>query len=202
MLQGPPILVLMQRLLQTPREFLFSPLFELSPTRKNLKNSIYLPALYSDLCFFISNEFANPEDLKFFKLENNSQNINLLNIYALAVYLLHFPFFQNKPFLKSKLQVLFEKKLVAYNEILKAEKFIIDSEKREEFCRFILYHLGYIPESETERYALERLTSLDSIERIKLISDARRAQIAREEAIREAIRKREAEEAASRMSGE
>lgn len=200
--RGPSLVSLTQRLFQMPKEFLFSPILKIPSNRKNLKHTIYIPAIYSDLCYFIWNEFPKAEELKFLQVSSTSSDLNLLSIYSITIYLLHYPFFKNKPFLKEKVWLLFSEKLPSYKNIIKAEKFILDAEKREELSRFVLYHLGYIPLLETERYALERLTSLDSIERIKLVEATRKAQIAREEAIREAIRRREAEEAASRMSGE
>ncbi len=200
--KGPSIFSLINRVSETPKEFLYPVVSKLSLSKIKLKNHIYVIALYSDLAYFIWGEFPNSQDLDFFYQNDQSGFENLLKIYSITIYLLHYSYFKNKPFLKEKVKSLFKEKLFPYKDIVQAEKFILDSEKREELCRFVLYHLGYIPEQENERYAIERLSSLDSIERVKLINETRKAQIVREEAIREAIRKKEAEEAASRMSGE
>ncbi len=128
--------------------------------------------------------------------------MNYLLIVQISIYLLFDPFFKGRKNLSKKLNSLIYEHLLNYSKIVQAKKFVVDSERREELIRFILYCLDFVPDGETEKYALGRLSTLDSIEREKLVKETRQAQIKREQEIQEAIRKREAEEAASRMSGE
>jgi len=197
---GPSLISLTQRLLECPNIFLETPILEFPDNFP--KKSIFLLAVFSDLYFYITNEFPNSLELKFLDLTPSKENINLLNIYAITCYLLYIPFFKNQPRLKNPLLKLFKQHLVGYKTIVSSNKFLSDSQRREELVRFVLYHLGYYPLDESEKYAIERLTTLDSVERVKLIEETKKAHLKREKEIMEAIRRREAQEAASRMSGE
>jgi len=82
-----------------------------------------------------------------------------------------------------------------------ADEFIDDPERREEICRMALNALNYFPQGETEKNAEDRLLTLASVERRKILT---RTGEARERAkqLREAMMRKEAEEAASKMSRE
>jgi hypothetical protein len=199
--QGPSLIELLDRLVNCPAEFSLTPLVQ-NPTDELPKGVLYLPALFFDLYFHFTGTFPNTTQTDFLKISSKKDNINILNIYSISIYTLFHPFFKDKKELGEKLILLFKKELIGYKGLILANKFLQDPERREELIRFLLFHLGFAPNGETEKYAIGRLSTLDSIERVKLIDAARQAQIKREAEIKEAIRKREAEEAASRMTGE
>jgi hypothetical protein len=76
-----------------------------------------------------------------------------------------------------------------------------DPEGREELCRRILMGLDLLPQGETESQAADRLAALDSVERARVIEQTRAAQ-RRAREIREAMARKAAEEAASKMTRE
>ncbi len=194
--KAPTITYLTDRLINCPTIFLETPSTTSDP------EGISTIALYSDLKFFILGEYISKEETTKLSFPKSPENLNYLLIVQISIYLLFDPFFKGRKNLSKKLNSLIYEHLLNYSKIVQAKKFVVDSERREELIRFILYCLDFVPDGETEKYALGRLSTLDSIEREKLVKETRQAQIKREQEIQEAIRKREAEEAASRMSGE
>ena len=91
--------------------------------------------------------------------------------------------------------------LVDYSKISNYERFINDNEGREELSRLILKNLNIIPLGETEKEATDRLISIDSIERKRVIELSKNAQ-KRVKELREAMERKLAEEAASKMNRE
>jgi hypothetical protein len=82
-----------------------------------------------------------------------------------------------------------------------AQRFIHDAERREEFARTILHHLGLRPEGESESQATDRLSSLSSLERQRLLAASRQAE-KRAREIREALIKKAADESADKWTRE
>jgi hypothetical protein len=78
---------------------------------------------------------------------------------------------------------------------------INDPDRREELVRLCLKGLGLIPQGESAAQAADRLTTLDSVERDRVIRETRQAE-ARAREIREAMARKRAEEAAARYSPE
>jgi hypothetical protein len=79
--------------------------------------------------------------------------------------------------------------------------FVTDAERREELVRRALAAFGARPAGESEATAEDRLAALDSGGRSGFLRDAW-ARLKRAREIREAMRKKEAEEAAARWGGE
>jgi hypothetical protein len=194
--KAPTITYLTDRLINCP------PVFLETPSTTSEPEGISTIALLSDLKYFILGEYISREETTKLSIPKSPENINYLLIVQICIYLLFDSFFKGKKNLSEKLNSLFYEHLFNYSRVIQAKKFIVDSERREELIRFVLYCLDFVPDGETEKYALGRLSTLDSIEREKLIKETREIQIKREKEIQKAIRKREAEEAASRMSGE
>lgn len=83
----------------------------------------------------------------------------------------------------------------------KHSSFVSDPDRREELARSCLAALGLRPRGETPETAADRLASLDSVERKNLI-EATRAQREKARQLREAMRRKEAEEAAAKANRE
>ncbi|HNI89908.1 MAG TPA: hypothetical protein PKX55_17275, partial [Leptospiraceae bacterium] len=73
--------------------------------------------------------------------------------------------------------------------------------RREELIRFCLKELDLKPNGETDIHSIDRLTTINSIERQRVIEESKAAQ-KRAQEIREAIARKEAEEAASKWNRE
>jgi hypothetical protein len=76
-----------------------------------------------------------------------------------------------------------------------------DPDRREELVRVCLAELGLRPRGETVAQAMDRLNTLDSVERKRVVDQTREAE-ARARQIREAMARRAAQEAAARYSPE
>ncbi|HNR89837.1 MAG TPA: hypothetical protein PKM65_15985 [Spirochaetota bacterium] len=91
--------------------------------------------------------------------------------------------------------------LTELSKYVKPDYLVGDPEGREELARRYLAALDLVPEGETAAQAADRLTALDSVERARLIGATRESQ-KRARELREAMARREAEEAASKMTRE
>jgi hypothetical protein len=81
--------------------------------------------------------------------------------------------------------------------LVKAEKFVSDPDRREELARVCLSGLGLRPKGETVAQATDRLTTLDSAERDRVLRATAAAE-KRAREVREAMARAQAQEAASR----
>ena len=82
-----------------------------------------------------------------------------------------------------------------------AGKFVAEPERREELVRYALARLGLRPAGETEAQAQDRLTTLSSAERVRVLTAAKAAE-ERARAIREALVRKAAEESADKWTRE
>lgn len=79
--------------------------------------------------------------------------------------------------------------------------FLKDPERREEIIRLVMAAMNLRVEGETEGASQERRESLDSLARARILQESRAAQ-QRAQAIREALARKEAKEAASKYTRE
>src|SRR5262249_18812277 len=82
-----------------------------------------------------------------------------------------------------------------------ARRFVTDPDRREELARVALARLGYRPAGETLAPAQDRLATLNSAERVRVIQASRAAE-QRARKIREALAKKAAEESADKWTRE
>jgi len=101
----------------------------------------------------------------------------------------------------AKTRVFLTDGLTELSRYVKPGYLVNDPEGREELARRYLAALDLVPEGETAAQAADRLTALDSVERARLIGATRESQ-KRARELREAMARREAEEAASKMTRE
>ena len=179
---------LMQRLAETP-------------SYMTADGKLTLAAVISDLLFDAGGAFLNSAQVK--KVQTQfAGNKNYLELILIICYLLHDSWFIGKGTLAAAMtKLLFNERFRQLAGAVKARQFITDVERREELVRLVLDCLSLVPEGETETKARDRLTTLDSVERIRIIEKTRKAQ-ERARQLREEMARREAEEAASKMSRE
>jgi hypothetical protein len=85
--------------------------------------------------------------------------------------------------------------------LVAADQFVLDPDRREELVRLCLTALGLRPSGETAFQADDRLKTLNSVERIRVIRETQEAQT-RARKLREQMRRKQAAEAAARASRE
>ena len=203
--EGPDITALTHRLAACPEIFLRTPLMQSQEggSGDQLIGEVHTGAVLSDLFFAITGEDLNDAEIQSFTLRESANNRKLLGLELLAAYILFDERLRaceldagrlREFFLKHTLQSLAE-----LNGIVRA--FVADAERREELVRRILAHFDLRPAGENEFQAQDRLQTLDSVERERVINESRRAQ-ERAEELRAALARKRAQEAASKMSRE
>ncbi|HRX48228.1 MAG TPA: hypothetical protein P5120_11975 [Spirochaetota bacterium] len=196
MKEGPSLEAMLDRLAAIPGDFMREP-----GKKKKGEAGLQLTALINDLLLDTGDLPVSAGEIK--TLENRNEEREYLRILSILCHLFHDPFFiKNRPDRGLIRKFLFSPKLEDLASCAgDAELFITDPDRREELCRLALNAVGLYPAGETEKRGRERLATLDSIERKKILDKTRQAQ-ERAREIREAMLRKEAEEAASKMSRE
>jgi hypothetical protein len=191
--KGLSVTWLTNRLIAIPAEFITKP--------ENGILSINTIAVVSDLLFDLGGNFLEYDKIPLLQLDEAVDPINVQRIILIACYLYHDPWFIKKEKYAEKVFAFLCSKPNDLSEVVNAESFVFDSDRREELARICLDALDLIPEGESENYAMDRLTALDSIERANVIEKTRKTR-ERARLLREAMARKAAEEAASKMSRE
>lgn len=191
--EGPLLEALTHRLSECPPEFLLAP-------RMGSAGSIDVGALVADHFRAMERRAPGPADLAPL-LVNDPNAAFRLRLIAIATWLLHDPWFLSRPDLGAKTWQLFSRGLNDLATVLRPEAVVTDPDRREEFVRLCLKHLGLRPSGETLAQAADRLTTLDSVERDGVIRKTRDAE-ARARAIREKMAEEAARAAAQRYTPE
>jgi hypothetical protein len=192
--EGPQLEALTHRLAECPPEFLLEP-------RHGEAGTINVPAIVADhfrrllrgelgaeaqRCVQSIAEFATARQ----------------QLVAIVVWLLHDPWFLDRPQLAPAVcRLLLADNLGRLSEMVRSETIVGDPDRREELVRICLNALDFRPEGESVAQATDRLTTLDSVERERVVRKTRAAE-ARARRIREEMAKKRAQEAAARYSPE
>lgn len=190
---GPGLESLTRRLTEVPDDFLDEPCI-------GQQGRIQVAAVVQDLLTQLAKPLL-PERLVTFTGSDAGRDRNRLAIVLILCWLLHDDWFrQAKPAADSLLALLDEAAAELARQVT-ARKLVTDPERREELARLALARLGYRPAGESEAQAQDRLTSLSSIERARVLQASRAAE-ERARAIREALRKKAAAESADKWTRE
>lgn len=211
--EGPLLETLTRRLAECPPDFLLEP-------RALEKGEIHVGAVVSDLLRDLGGKRLMESDLVVFQpivipsgasratqlverlksLSSGAQK-NRIRLILVASWLLHDPWFVSAGCFAADALSLLTKGLDVMAAVVPAEKCVSDPDRREELVRLVLAKLGLRPEGETPAQAQDRLTTLDSAERDRVVRKARDAE-KRAHEIREAMKKKAAEEAAAKYNRE
>jgi hypothetical protein len=187
--EGPLLEALTHRLSECPPEFL------LAPRIPNTSGGVIdVPALVADHFRALGRRAPVAADLAPLVAHEPSTSARL-RLIAIATWLLHDPWFLAQADLGAKTWQLLLRGLNDLAAVVRPEAVVTDPDRREEFVRLCLKHLGLRPKDETLAQAADRLTTLDSVERDGVIRKTRDA-----EARARAIREKMAEEAARAAS--
>ncbi len=183
---GPILEALTHRLAECPEEFLL-------PPRVGNSGTISVSAIAHDHLRAMG--IAAPGGI------GATSDTACLTLVAITTWLLHAGWFLSRPELASKMQVLLSKSLRPLSEVVQPRMFVTDPDRREELARFCLSELGLRPRGETEAQAKDRLTAIDSLERVRVLRDTQEAE-ARAQEVRKQMARRAAEEAAAKATRE
>jgi hypothetical protein len=191
--EGPMLESLTRRLAETPEEFLAEP-------RIGQTGRAHVAAVVGDLLQLL-NASAQTDELARFSGSDARQDRNRLAITLLLCWMLSDDWFRQKKFESAKILELLDRESNELAMQAAARKFVIDSDRREELARLTLARLGFRPAGETLAQAQDRLATLNSTERARVMKAARAAE-ERARQIREALVRKAAEESADKFTRE
>jgi hypothetical protein len=194
--EGPSLAAMTHRLAECPEDFL--------NICDHANGSTCVAALLAD--FFRRYNDANPlqEDDPFIKkltsAKFTAQHQRHLGLLSLAVWLFYDPWFGNrKGFAAAIWQMLRSDNYQAISQLLKPRLVLSHPDRREELARICLSGLDLRPEGETIAQATDRLMSLNSIERERILRETAAAE-KRAREVREAMARAKAQESVSRYT--
>jgi hypothetical protein len=185
--EGPLLETLTRRLAECPADFLAEP-------RLGATGVVHVPAVVSDLLHALGGPPLTIEQAQAFLPGDPRRGRNRLRLTLIACWLLHDAWFRAQKDLAESAHRFLHTGLGELAELTPAPSFVTDPDRREELARLCLKALGLRPAGETLAQAQDRLATLNTAERQRVIKAARAAeQRARE--IREAMAREAAREA-------
>lgn len=190
--EGPPLERLLRRIAETPRDFLADPAF-------GATGSVHTLAVVNDLLRMHGAQQVEPRLAELAKA--TPADANRLRLVQILAWLL-----TDEWFVGARLPpgAVLEVVLGSSNQLaplVRAETAVEDPERREELARVTLAELSLRPAGESEALATDRLTTLSSAERARVLAASRAAE-ERARAVREALARKAAQEAADKWSRE
>lgn len=192
---GPQLAALTRRLAETPPDFLAPPVVQ-------GRGSVHVAALVNDVALRLGGRLPAAA-LARLRGDHGADGARLAVVQLLA-WLLADDWFAAACPLPAAQDALLDLLGDTAAELARATRpahFVTDPERREELVRVALARLGYRPAGETAEQAADRLSAISGMERRRLL-EASRAAEARARAIREALARQAAEEAADKWTRE
>ncbi|WP_313492914.1 hypothetical protein [Stenotrophomonas sp.] len=184
---------LLRRLIDTPPDFL-------DPPRRGREGQLQVAAVVNDVLAL--HGVALPAALQA-SLSGNLAAVtaNQLSLSAVMAWLLADEAWHALRFPREVLLPVFAEAVPALAAEAAVNRYLHEPDRREELVRTAIARLGLLPAGETAAQAADRLASVSSVERRRLL-DASRAAEARARAIREALARKAAEESADKWTRE
>lgn len=193
--QGPLIESLLRHLINCPDDFLATP-------RLGSQGVVEVAAVLSDLLRELGGAPLTAEEARHFGGVLSDRLQNRLQVILIGCWLLHDPWFRQQPELARPARAWLSKGLDGLSDMVSAKKMISDPDRREELARLCLHALDLCPAGETEAQAQDRLSTLDSVERQRVMRASAAAEQKRQREIRERLEREEAERAVPKYSRE
>jgi hypothetical protein len=189
--EGPPLEALTRRLAECPQEFLADP-------RIAGGGTVHVAAVVSDLIEALGGEPLAGDTVGVLQ---QPEDANRLRAILVASWLLYDPWFREKRNLWSRAFTFLARGMNDLCQIVQAPLMVTNPDHREELVRLCLKALDLRPEGESDAQAEDRLTTVSTVERQRVIRHAQAAE-ERARAIRDAMARKAAEEAAAHYSRE
>jgi hypothetical protein len=195
--EGPYLESLTRRLSECPAEFLAE------PRTTNGAGQVEVTAVVFDLLRDLGGMQLSKKAVGQFKVSNPKlkDERNHLRLVLIASWMLHDIWFRSRGKFAEAAFELLSKGLKEVAALVDSQKFVSDPDRREELARLCLKGLGLRPAEESMAQAQDRLTTLDSAERVRVVKAAREAE-ERARLIREEMARKAAEEAAANYGRE
>jgi hypothetical protein len=192
MQEGPMLEALTRRLAECPADFLAE------PRDSSGKGAVHVAAVVYDLIRDMGGAPLTKEQLAAFEFKNrkSKEDRNRQRVTLVASWLLHDSWFIYRGQFAARAYNFLTEGLKDLASLAQADALIADPDRREELTRLCLKALNLRPAGESEAQAEDRLATLDSVERSRVVREARAAE-ERARQIREELARKAAEEAAS-----
>jgi hypothetical protein len=192
--EGPLLEVLTRRLAECPADFLAEP-------RIGASGRVQVAAVVADLVRDLGGPPLTPAQAEVFQPRQSEGQRNWLAVVLIAAWLLHHPWFREQGSFGPQAIDFLTAGAAQLAALTQAPLFVSDPDRREELVRVVLRDLGLRPAGESIAQAADRLATLNTAERQRVMLAARQAE-ERAEAIRAAMAKKAADEAAAQYSRE
>ena len=192
--EGPLLEELTRRLAECPADFLAEP--GIGATGR-----VQVAAVVADLVRDLGGPPLTSARAGAFQPRTAEGHRNRLAVVLIAAWLLHHPWFREQGSFGPLAIDFLTDGTAQLAALTQAPLFVSDADRREEMVRVVLRDLGLRPAGETPAQAADRLATLNTAERQRVMLAARQAE-ERSEAIRAAMAKKAADEAAAQYSRE
>ncbi len=193
-----PIQHFTRHLAECPPEFLGEPRIGKEGT------GVYTPALVYDVLEHLGNEptLDDLDGLRGRKQQHRTpEHRNFLKLVQVTSWLLYHPEFGEQEVTTKQVLGFLHGQIKRRAELVNAELFVSDPDRREELVRLCLFELQLLPEGESKNFFRDRLNALDSVERQRVL-EATREKLRRAEELKKKLAEQQAREAASRYTRE
>ena len=191
--EGPFLEALIRRIAETPEEFLAEP-------RIGSTGQVHTAAVVGDLLRLHGHDTKAGELGAFIGTDSRADR-NRLAVTLVISWLLADDWFVRVRPPVAEVTKLLGAEAADVAKFVPAAKLVTDPDRREELARFALARLGMRPAGETIAQAKDRLTTLSSAERARVLRAARSAE-ERARTIREALVRKAAQESADKFTRE
>jgi hypothetical protein len=192
--EGPPLDDLLRRLAETPADFLEEP-------RVGSSGTVAVAAVASDLLRALGGSQLTEAQLKRFMDTEAKGYRNRLSIALIGCWLLYDAYFLKQKGLAGFALTFLTTRAGELAAVAQSDKFVSDPDRREELARLCLKDMGLRPAGESEAQAQDRLNTISSVERQRVILAARQAE-ERSRAIREEMTRKAKAEADAKVMRE
>jgi hypothetical protein len=193
--QGPPLERLTHRLAECPPDFLEPPML-------GQASGVHTAAVVYDLlCDLGAREIPIAWLRPFRARSDEPAEAARLSVVLVACWLLHDDWFRAAGRFAPAAHHFLAEALTATARLVRPDHFVTEPEQREELARLCLAALGLRPAGETEDQAEDRLATVNSVERARVVRASRTAH-ERAQAVRGAMAQRAALESVPKYNRE
>lgn len=189
--EGPILESLTRRLAECPPDFLAE------PKRPGGQGQVEVAAVVSDLLESLGGSpLTAPGLFAYPGASEVNAHRNRLRLVLVGAWLLNAPELRGVPKAAERAREWLGSQLGELAAYVNAEALVADPDRREEFVRLGLYALDVRPAGESLEQAMDRLATLSSVERARVVKRAQEAE-RRAREVREEMARKAAEEAAA-----
>lgn len=192
--EGPALEPLLHRIAEAPEDFIL-------PASAKEAETVAVAAVVNDVAAALGVTLTAKELEHFDPSQHKDPSAAGLGFALLMCWLLTEEWFRQSFFAREKLLALLRDVAADLAAHGTAKRYHSDPDRREELARLVLAHFGYRPAGETVAQAQDRLTSLSIVERERVLRASKVAE-ERARAIRAALAKKAADEAADKWTRE